>query len=76
MPCFTQVLTTQRPSIFSAARILPWVSASRNSRNDRARLRIVLDFAQCGKAFDGSFQRLHARESIKEMQKSKVRSQK
>src|SRR5580693_532171 len=33
IPCFTQVLTTQRPSIFSAARILPWVSASRNSRN-------------------------------------------
>src|ERR1700691_355132 len=33
MPCFPQVLTTPRPSIFSAARTLPWVSASRNSRN-------------------------------------------
>src|SRR5271156_39945 len=32
MPCFTHVLTTQRPSIFSAARIFPWVRASRNSR--------------------------------------------
>src|SRR5579863_320813 len=35
MPCLTQALTIQRPSIFSAARILPWVSASRNSRNTR-----------------------------------------
>ncbi len=38
MPCFTQMLTTQRlrsdeSTIFSAARILPWVSASRNSKN-------------------------------------------
>src|ERR1700756_2880133 len=33
MPCFTHALTTHRPSFFSAARIFPWVSASRNSRN-------------------------------------------
>src|SRR5580658_5762511 len=38
MPCFTHALTIQWASpssfgIFSAARILPWVSASRNSRN-------------------------------------------
>src|SRR5437660_11983008 len=32
MPCFTQAFTVQRRPDFSAARILPWVRASRNWR--------------------------------------------
>src|SRR5208282_484962 len=32
MPCFTQALTTQRPSIFSAARMSPRVRAERKSK--------------------------------------------